>query len=837
MNFLKLLCLFVFIQAHAIAAPTIIKGTVRDNKTGEKLSFVTVSFIGTDIGNNTDQNGYFELRTDQKVDSFRVFMVGYKPVVRPVSKGAVLNVDIALEEASQMLREVAVHAAHTRYRNKDNPAVALIRKVIDHKEANYKKPVNSYSYNKYEKVGLSLIRSADNSHKKYNAVLVPLFKDADSTKLEGKLLVPFLLQEQYSQYYYDANNNRGKDVILGEKKTSLDEILDDDGLQAYVDKIYAQTDIYDNNITIGDQQFLSPAAGLGPTFYKYFITDTLKDVQPWQVQLEFYPRNNADVLFKGKMWIALDSTYAIQSVELGINKNISLNWVDALNISMKYERNKSGGYYLRENRLGMSMSIFKNKGGIYGERIVSLNNYKTGISIPDSIFRNKEEETFVPQMASADWDEVRGQSLSSAEVNVYANLDTLKKSKGFKRTANILTLLFSGYEDLGPVEIGPVNSFYSFNPVEGFRLKLGGRTTEDFSKKLMLEGHLAYGFKDKQWKYAAGVSYALSKSLYKFPIRALSLRYSYETQIPGQGLTFLEEDNFLLSFKRGANDKWLYNRQWTLEYYHETQNHLSFRAGFSNITETPGGSLAFRLAKHGIEQPSLTLSEFTGEVRWAPHEQFYQGKKYRRPIFNSYPIFTLRGTVGVKGLMGGAYNYQSITLNIFKRFYLSKLGFSDVVLEGGRIFGNVPYPVLYIHKANQTYAYQLQSYNLMNFMEFASDRYASLSIDHSFNGFFLNKIPLVKKLQLREVASFKALYGTIGDMNLPEYNGKLFDFPEDKQHRRLTHRLDHGPYIEASLGLSNIFKILRVDVVKRFTYLNHPGVAEWGIRARMVLAL
>ncbi len=173
-----------------------------------------------------------------------------------------------------------------------------------------------------------------------------------------------------------------------------------------------------------------------------------------------------------------------------------------------------------------------------------------------------------------------------------------------------------------------------------------------------------------------------------------------------------------------------------------------------------------------------------------------------------------------------------MALNVYKRFYLSQLGFTDVVVEGGYINGNVPFPLLAIHRANQTYSYQLQSYNLMNFLEFVSDRYVSLNVDHYFNGFFFNKIPLIKKLKWREVVTGKLLYGSIRDTNDPRYNSSAYLFPLTKEGQPATYSLEKEPYLEGSVGIANIFNFFRLDIVKRFSYLDHPEISKWGIRGR-----
>jgi hypothetical protein len=152
------------------------------------------------------------------------------------------------------------------------------------------------------------------------------------------------------------------------------------------------------------------------------------------------------------------------------------------------------------------------------------------------------------------------------------------------------------------------------------------------------------------------------------------------------------------------------------------------------------------------------------------------------------------------------------------------------VAEGGYIFGKVPFPLLTIHRANQSYFYQVQSYNLMNFLEFVSDQYASINIDHSFNGFIFNKLPLIKKTKLRELATLKVLYGKVREENSPAKNQDLLRFPTYPSGVPITYTLDRKPYVEASLGVGNIFKVFRVDVVRRLTYLDNPNISELGIR-------
>ncbi|WP_431294669.1 DUF5686 family protein [Pedobacter sp. P26] len=276
----------------------------------------------------------------------------------------------------------------------------------------------------------------------------------------------------------------------------------------------------------------------------------------------------------------------------------------------------------------------------------------------------------------------------------------------------------------------------------------------------------------------------------------------------------------------------LYNDFYRLDYVKEFENHFSYNLGFKKWSQTPAGGLNYLNSNNQLIN-RLTTSEVSLQLRYAPNEKFYQGKIYRVPIADRYPVFHLRYTAGLKGILGGEYNYHNLLGSIDKRFYLSQLGYSDVTVEGSYIAGKVPFPLLDIHRANQTYAYQLNSYNLMNFLEFVSDHYVSINIDHNFNGFFFNKVPLLKRLKLREVVSFKALYGGLRNENNPNFQSGLYQLPVYENGAQRTYALGNDPYMEGSVGVGNIFKLLRVDLVKRFNYLNNPEVSEWGIRARV----
>lgn len=833
------LLLLVLVCHFPALAQTIIKGVVTDAKTGEPLPFVSVSIKGTTSGTSSDVQGNYELQTSENVNKIEFSFLGYITLTKEFVTGTTQTIDASLKADSRTLDEIVIKPKKERYRNKDNPAVELIRQVIAHKKQNRMEHYDYVYYEEYEKMQMAINNTPESLKKnpllkKYKFVL----DNVDTTRFAGKALLPIYIEENLSDIYLRKDPEKKKVYIKGTKRVTFDErYINNESISKYMKNLYQNVDLYDNNVYVVTNSFLSPIADMSPTFYKFYITDTVSGDGIKMVELSFFPRNKTDLLFEGKLYVTLDGNYGVQKAVLGVNKDINLNWVTSLNVTLDFERSEDGRYHPKRSNMLVNFGVFQGKKGLFGERTVRISKFDMKSRFADSVFKGQDVVRADSSLSHSDgyWKQNRPDSLTAVEEQTYKNMDSLNNMKSFKTLMWVATTFLAGYNVNGPVEFGPLSTFYSFNPVEGFRLRFGGRSTPQFSKRFYAEAYGAYGFKDERWKFFVGGTYSINnKSIYNYPLNYIRASFQRETSIPGQELKYTQEDNVLLSFKRGVNDKWMYNDILRLEYVYEFGDHMGFKLQFKNWKQEAAGGLSFVHADAVKDTiPTTTTTEFGLEWRWAPHEQFFQRKLYRLPIPNAYPIFTVRLDVGVKGLLNSQYSYQALRANIYKRFYLSQLGLADVTLGGGYIFGNVPYPLLSIASANQTYAYRLEAYNLMNFLEFVSDKNIQLNIDYHMYGFIFNKVPLLKKLKIREVLGVKALYGGLRDQNRPEYNNELFKFPTDKNGNVSTFSLEEVPYIEASVGVENIFNLLRVDVVRRITYLDHPNVTKWGVRGRI----
>lgn len=456
--------------------------------------------------------------------------------------------------------------------------------------------------------------------------------------------------------------------------------------------------------------------------------------------------------------------------------------------------------------------------------------------LPDTVLTGTTSEIVTLPVAAAVvadsyWDTARPAPLNAAEAATYKNLDSLRQTRFYKVGAKIGYALLGAHLELGKFQIGPIPSFYSFNGVEGSRVGFGGRTGPKMNKRWRIESWLAYGIKDEHWKYSIGGVYGLNGTQFnKFPNQVLRVNYLNDMLLPAQNFQATQNASIATSVVRGSNDKFFYYNRFNAQYEREFKNHFSFILGGENRQFRPAGALLFEPADNApaIQDPVIATSAFV-QFRYSPGETFYQGGATRAIVDFNYTA-ALRYSKGFEGLAGGQYNYHELVASLYKYTNTPPLGYNKFYVEAGGLFGKVPFPLLTIHRGNQSYITQQFSYNMMNFMEFISDRYATVMVEHYFNGFFFNKVPFFRKLKWREACSLKVLYGHVSAQNRPTESSNLLKFPTYTDGTPITYTLEKKPYIEASVGITNIFKILRIDLIRRFTYLEHPGAVNLGVR-------
>lgn len=811
-----LTCLFfIFICQFAIAQ-NILRGKITDELTNEPLPFVTVQVKKAASGANSDFDGKFEIPAPAEPDSIFFILMGYQTVKLPVKGSQSQNFTIAMKSAKMELQEVTIKAG-------ENPANILLRKVQKNKEINDPRRFDSYTYEVYNKLEFDLTNI--NEKTKNNRLLKPfafIWDNIDSTETNTKPFLPFFISETVSDVYFRDNPQGKKEIIKASKVSGLENAT----VTQLLGDMYQRINVYENFLDLFGKGFVSPVSDLGLTYYKYYLTDSTFIDNQWCYKLKFKPRRPQELTFTGDMWIH-DTTFAVRKINMRVADDANINFVDAMAIVQEYEFVDAKYWMISKDMLVVDFAAREEGMGFIGRKTSSYQDIKVNIELPDSVFKGNENiivKDDALTKSSEYWTESRHDSLSEREQKIYHMVDTIKTLPAFKTYVDLITMFFTGYRDVGKIELGPYYTFYSFNQVEGNRFRIGGRTSDDLSTKIQLTGYVAYGTKDQKFKYSAGINYKLNDK----PRQFTGISYKYDIQQLGQSDNAFQDDNILSSlFRRNPANKlnsidqtrWYYEIEWFPG--------LSNRVTASHAFYKPLGELDISYyandAKTEVKN-YLNVTSVSFNMRFAYQEKFVSGKVDRISLGSEYPIIQTNFTVGLKDVFGSDFSFQKFNIRVDDRLPLAPFGYTYWVLGAGKTWGVVPYPLLEIHPGNETYFYDYAAFNLMNYFEFVSDYYLSAYATHHFDGFFLDKIPLFRKLKWREVAQVKAVWGQLkGD------NVELIASPD------LFFGLNKKPYVEVGAGVENILKILRLDFIWRMSYLENPNIAKFGLRGSFQL--
>lgn len=817
-----------------------ITGLVRDSLTHDGIPFASISVPSTDVGVIATEHGGFNINTRNQVKKLRISAVGYITAEVNIKQGQTVAI-INMVPESVKLDEIVVKRGKEKYSKKDNPAVELAKKLISQRKKY--DPLNNdyFSFKKYERIsyGFNDLNEVGGKNP-----LIHNFKFleeyVDTSSLTGNRVLPISIKEQLSTEYFRKTPKTHKEIIEAIKSDGIDESFDQTSIKNFISDIFREIDIFNNDVTILSNRFVSPLSNIGTSFYKYYLNDTLDIGGEKCLELSFVPFNTEGFGFLGRIYIPLnDTTLFIKRVQMNVPHNINLNYVERVHILQDYIKGEDGSRIKTRDDIEVEFRIIKGTPGMFAHRETTYNNHS--VNLPDDLMVfNKDGEQIIDKQAEHRneeyWSANRPTSNKMDGNSIQNMLRRLRQSKAFYWGEKIIVTFANGYiptagKNKSKWDFGPVNTLVSGNTLEGLRMRVGGMSTVNLSRHAFASGYLAYGFKDKKLKYKAQFEYSFNekKNLdQEFPIHSIRLIHQYDVNKLGQQYLYTNADNVFLALKRQKDDKMTYLRKTTLEYRHESQGHFAIGIAFEHNIHEQSQFLNFTSPDESIRK---TYSEagFKVSLRYAPHEKFYQTRQYRFPINIDAPIISMSHTYMPKGFMGSLYEVNKTELGIQKRFWFSAFGYTDVILKGAKIWSQVCYPDLLLPNANLSYTIQPESYSLMSPMEFMNDQYLSWDLTYWGNGAILNYVPLIKKLKLREVVSFRGLWGSLSDRNNPANNDQLFMFPENA----LCGTMNKTPYMEMGVGLDNIFTFLRVDYVWRLSYRNTPGVDRNGVRIRL----
>ena len=807
------------------AQKTKVSGKIFDAETNEPLPFVNVCFKGSKIGTTSDINGFYTIETYYATDSLAASFVGYKPKAFRVKKDKEQIVNFPLKAGQVQLKEVVIKYDRKKY---VNPAHAILKNAIQHKKANNREKLDAYEYEVYNKVEFD-VNNIDEDYKN-KRIFKPfqfIFENIDTT--DEKPYLPMFITEAIADFYYRKNPKSEREEI----KASQVSGVKNESIQQFLGDMYQNVNIYDNYITVFGKNFVSPVADFGLVTYRYYLTDSAFLDNKWCYKLEFSPKRKHELTFIGEMWIS-DTTYAIKQIEAEVSENANINFINKFSVYQEYNEIEKEVWMMTRDELVVDFIVSKKAIGFYGRKTSTYRNFIINKPRDDTFFKGLENIIVADSAGKRTdkyWNDARHVKLTEQEQQIYAMIDTLQEVPAFKSYIDVIQLVITGYKIIGPIELGPYFSTYSFNLIEGHRFRLGARTSNDFSTRLMLEGYAAYGLTDQNFKYGGGFKYFLSKK----PRQSIEGSYKYDVEQLGLSDNAWRQDNIISSvFRRTPFDKLSGFEEFKISYEREWVQGFSNKIGVMQKTISPLGALVFNQTVGGVTTPiaNIRVTEVNVYTRFAYKEKFVSGEFERMSLGTKYPTIQVQYGYGIPNVFNSDFEYHKLKLNVKDKLRIGVLGTMDLMVEGGKIWGTLPFPLLQLHNGNETYAYDISAFNLMNYYEFVSDEYATVSITHHFNGFFLNKIPLMNELKWREVVSIK---GVAGRLNEKSY--QTMNFPA-------TLSTLEKPYYEAGVGIENIFQLLRVDFLWRMAYINKDYVAnyesvssskipKWGIRGML----
>lgn len=793
------------------AQVTKINGTVFDAVTKEPMPFVNISMQYTNTGTVSDFDGHYALETRVKADSLMVSFIGYLPQTIKIKPNQYQKIDIYLQASELQLSEVVIEYT-------GNPADEILKKIIQNKDKNNISAQNYAQYESYTKIQFDLNNiSEEFKNRRAFKKIDFIFDYIDTSTINNKTYLPVFLSESISNVYLRNNPKSKREHINAMKMSGVES----NSMGQFMGDLYQNINIYENFITLFEKNFVSPISNSGSIFYRYYLVDSAYRNNLWSYNIVYRPRRTGDLCFTGNFWV-VDSLWAIQEIRMNMAKEANINYINAMFIEQEFMQTKQSYWVLSKEKTTIDFNVFENSkrtAGLFGKKTSSYRNHIFDIEPPGYVFKSASQTNIAEDAYKRPpefWDIARHEELDKNELTIYHMIDTLSSLPIFNTYIDIIQTLVLGYKIIDKIEIGPYMSFISYNQVEGTRLRLGGRTSNTFSTNLMIDAHMAYGLRDETLKYGGGLIYLFEKN----PRRGISASIKHDMEQIGQSQNAFRED-FLLAalFRKSPANKLSMVDEYKTLYEHEWFQGFSTNIGFTyrNVFPVENTKYIVKQNSNTIEKRDITTSEINIDIRFAYKESFLMGEFERVSAGTKYPILELKYTYAVPDLFGSDYSYHRAMFNIKQWFNVGVFGWSKYHFEAGKIFGKLPYPLLKLHEGNETWFFDEYSFNMMNYYEFVSDQYASLTWTHHFDGFFLNRIPLFKRLKWREVAYFKGLIGNIENRNL-----EFSEFPAN------LNKLSK-PYFESGVGLENIFKIIRIDAIWRLSHTENENISKFGI--------
>lgn len=849
---ISLLSMFLLLLFMTLPLKAQITGIITDDETGEGVPFASVIYKGHGVAVASDINGRYKIaRNNGWTITFSA--VGYVSKTVKVNEKVGGTLNVKLKQDNRTLKEVTVKTKRGRYSRKNNPAVELMKKVIEKKKQTDLDNRDYYQYNKYQKLTTAF---NDVNEAKLDSPKLKKFswlKDQiEKCQYNNKMILPLSVDETVTQKIYRKKPHSEKNIVKGQNSTGVNDLFQTGDIMTTIIKdVFTDVNIYDDQIRLLQYPFTSPIGKGAIGFYRYYIEDTVFVDKDKCIHLHFLPNNQQDFGFRGDIYILADSSYQVKRCELTIPKKSGVNFVESMSILQEFTMLPDSSWVLTADDMVAELRIASFIQDAIIIRTTRLSDYAFD-ELPKQLFRGKTKEVKEADAMMRDeafWNQYRQVSLTKSESRMETFIHNLEQIKGFKYIIFGAKAFIENFVETGnpsKVDIGPINTMITSNSVDGLRTRISAQTTANLNKNWFLSGYYAHGWESKKNYYKGELTYSFNKKEYlprEFPKRTLTLMTTYDVASPSDKFLRTDKDNVFTAFKWTKVDQMMFYNKQELTFEREEDWGFKTTLAFKTEENEATNQLYFTPLSQSAEQiseirgsskipsnGSYRTTELRAELRFAPGETFINTKQRRLKVNLDAPVFTIGHTMGLKDVLGGDYKYNYTEASIYKRFWMNSWGKVDIYLRGGIQWDKVPYPLLCMPATNLSYIIQDQTFQLINNMEFLNDRFVSADISWDLNGKIFNRIPLIKKLKWREYIAVKCLWGDLSDKNnpfLPEnaVDEILMHFPEGSH---LMNRRE--PYVEMAFGIHNIFKIMHIEYVRRLNYLGLPTAQKDGIR-------
>ena len=737
-----------------------VAGKVTDATTHQPLAFASIVFNNDNsTGITTDIDGKFAFTSNQKIATLTCSYVGYAAKVIAVTAANSQNMDIKLTFASNELKEVVIT-------NGENPANAIMRKVIANKELNDPENIASFTYRSYNKTVFDM-----------------KFQNAeDSLALKKKLNGHLFMMESVSERKF-IKPDVSEEVVIATKASGFK-----DPHFASLATDLQPFSFYKDNIPFFNINYLNPITKGSLSKYKFTIQDTLYKNQDTIYVLSYkpLPRKNFEGL-TGLLYINTNK-YAVQNVTATPYEK------GKMDITIQQQYAFIDGHWFPE-QLNYVFSMAQHPNPKVGRMMAQGKSYidNVALNVPlrkrDFALEAVRMDDNAGKKDSLYWVNMRKEQLNTYEKNTYHYIDSLGQKYNFDKFLAVTEKIVYGRIPIGPVDLD-INKTLVYNKYEGLRLGLGVYTNEKVFDKLVLGGFAGYGTKDYKWKYGGEAIYTLSKK-HEFTVEGKYQDNLVETG--NHGYTFPAPN--------------MYNYRNIIAYQMDRIQEAGAEVGFRafrytkwNIGLTSGRTTPL----YDYTFTNKTCRVFTRydntelgiNMKFAFKERIVNAFKQNVSMGTKYPTLYVYYARGIKGLFDADFDYNKIEAVVEQTFLTKNVGITSYRLEAGYIDKALPYGLQFTGEGShdKDYAFIMKNtFQTMKPYEFLSDRYVNLFTSHNFGGLLFKTEWFQPQLVLHN-------------------NFGWGDLRHGAGHNFITYKTKDKLFAETGLQLDNIIKVNYLNV-------------------------